>query len=288
LSDFAGAPDTPYARAVASKTLIAAVRRVRDPGCKHDEMLVLEGVQGAGKSTLFETLCPDSNWFTDAVTLSMDTKEIMEVTQGKWIVEAPELSKLSGAEVEHVKALLSRRTDTARMAYGKHAQDRPRQFIFTGSTNARQYLLDQTGNRRFWPLETGEINPSALRDVLGQLWGEAAHREALGESNALPQDLWSVAGQEQAARMYDNPYAATLSARIGNKTGSITMSHVQDIFDLKARERRASVRDLTAAMESLGWTYSRRDAAFVKGNPERRLTVLSGAVMEPATRLTVT
>lgn len=288
LIDHAGAHDTPYIRAVSAATLIAAVRRIRRPGCKHDEMLVLEGAQGVGKSTVFEALCPDPEWFTDAVNVAMDSKQLMEVTAGKWFVEAPELSRMSGAEVEHVKSLLSRNRDSARMSYDRHVTMSRRQFVMVGTTNSEQYLIDETGNRRFWPVGVTTVDVEGVAKARDQLWAEAAVREAAGESNGLAPELWAAAGDEQRARMLHNPYKAALGGKLADLTGSVTLTTLQDALEIKLRDRRATHRSITSAMTDLGWTYCRKTSRFIKGDPVRELTSLGGTISAKPASLRIT
>ena len=179
-----GADDTPYVRAVSSLPLIAAVRRIRQPGCKYDEMCVLEAVQGTDKSGGLAALCPREEWFSDDLPLNSDSQEVIERTSGKWIIEAAELSGMKrAADVEHLKSFLSRRSDRARPAYGRLPIERQRQFVIFGSTNEAKYLKDSTGNRRFWPVHVGRrLDVTAIITERDQLWGEAATREAAGES----------------------------------------------------------------------------------------------------------
>ena len=161
LIDYLGAEDNSYVRAVTKKTLCAAVRRVQEPGVKFDTMLVLNGPQGIGKSTLISRLAGE--WFSDSLNLS-DTKDktAAEKLQGYWILEIGELAGLRKAEVETLRSFLSRQNDIYRAAFGRRATPHPRQCIFFGTTNAESgYLRDTTGNRRFWPVKTpggfGEI-----------------------------------------------------------------------------------------------------------------------------------
>jgi predicted P-loop ATPase len=105
---YGGAEDTPYVRAVGALTLVAACRRVRQPGVKFDEMPVFEGRQGVGKSQALRSLGPNPDWFSDDLPLDVDAKQVIERTSGKWIMEASELSGLSPRSVEHLKAFLSR------------------------------------------------------------------------------------------------------------------------------------------------------------------------------------
>ena len=153
LTTYFGAADTPLNNALGRKTLIAAVRRLRQPGVKFDQMLVLEGTQGAGKSRALRALAGD-NWFSDNLEIGADTKRIMEIAAGKWIIEVPELSGMNRRDVEHVKAMLSRQVDEARLSYDRKTTKAPRQFILIGTTNASAYLHDDTGGRRFWPVRS--------------------------------------------------------------------------------------------------------------------------------------
>ena len=113
--------------------VIAVVRRIMKPGCKFDQVLLLQGAQGAGKSTAIRTLAMEDEWFTDNLSISPKSQEVIEQTSGKLIVEVPELSGMRMADKDHVKAFLSRTVDIARPAYGRVAVERPRQFMILSS-----------------------------------------------------------------------------------------------------------------------------------------------------------
>lgn len=283
LTDFASAPDTPYTRAAASKIMIGAVRRIYEPGCKHDEMIVLEGAQNTGKSTLVRSLCADASWFTDGVTLNMESKELIEVTKGRWFVEAPELSRLTGAEAEHVKAMLSRTEDVARLAYGRDTATRKRQFVIFGTTNEEQYLQDLTGNRRFLPVSTGAINIEGIVGMRDQLFAEAVTRYRAGESNFLPKEVQDEARAVQAERVFDNEYADQLADLLGDKTGTISTRTLLTVLEVPAPRRRYANKPVTAAMKLLGWEKSGR--SFIKGNPARKWNALGTVLAEAAPEL---
>jgi predicted P-loop ATPase len=152
LVTYAGAEDSSYVRAVGPLTLIAAVRRVRWPGAKFDELPVLESpTQGTDKSTAIRILAVKDDWFTDYLPLNAEPKVVIERTCGKWIIEAGELSGMRRGDIDKLKGLLSRSADRGRLAYAKFPSEVPRQFIAIGTTNNREYLKDQT-NRRFWPV----------------------------------------------------------------------------------------------------------------------------------------
>jgi len=200
LISYGGAEDDAFTRAVARIVLIAAVRRIRKPGAKFDEMLVIEGEQGTLKSSAIAALSPKPEWVSDSLSLSVEERIIIEQTAGKWIVEIGELSGYRKREVEHIKAFLSRQTDSARLAYGRLRIDRPREFILIGTTNESNYLIDDTGDRRFWPVRIERFDIDKLLADRDQLWAEAAYWEAQGESIRLPQELWPDAAERQAER----------------------------------------------------------------------------------------
>lgn len=173
LVDYFGAEDTPAARAYGLKTLIACVARVRKPGAKVDTVLVLFGGQGKGKSTGFEVLCgAEEGWFTDAQLAIGDKDSLMSI-QGKLIYEISELDSFRGRDLSTVKAFLSRRIDYFRPPFAHRADDFPRQTVFVGSTNDRQFLNDHTGSRRFWPVTVGEVPVDKIKADRDQLWAEA-------------------------------------------------------------------------------------------------------------------
>jgi len=187
-------------RAIGRKMLIAAVRRARKPGCKFDYIIVFEGLQGTGKSSVLCILAGDGN-FSDAEILGMDKQDQQEAVQGIWIYEIAELEGLSKAEVTKVKLFASKTHDMARPAYGRHRVDRPRRCIFVASTNDDKYLRDTTGNRRYWPIKTPKIDLDGIARDRDQLWAEAALAEATGEALVIPEELWPEATAQQLARM---------------------------------------------------------------------------------------
>ena len=205
LIDYLGAADNKYVRAVTRKTLCAAACRVLNPGCKFDTMLVLNGSQGIGKSTLIAKL--GGEWFSDSLSLN-DTKDktAAEKLQGYWILEIGELAGLRKAEVETLRSFLSRQNDIYRASFGKRTTPHPRQCVFFGTTNAESgYLRDTTGNRRFWPVKTpGGGNKHSWdvtqEDVL-QIWAEVMHYVKAGEKLYLDPEVEALAKAEQREAM---------------------------------------------------------------------------------------
>lgn len=205
LIDYLGAADNPYIRAVTRKILCAAIIRVLNPGCKFDTMLVLNGPQGIGKSTLIARL--GGEWFSDSLSLN-DTKDktAAEKLQGYWIFEIGELAGLRKAEVETLRSFLSRQNDIYRAAFGKRAAPHLRQCVFFGTTNAENgYLRDITGNRRFWPVKTpgtGRKRSWELTsDEVKQIWAECLVYAKQGEELHLSPELEKYARVEQREAM---------------------------------------------------------------------------------------
>ncbi len=198
--DYLGAADTAYHRAAARMMLVAAVCRVFEPGHKFDFAVILEGVQGKRKSTFIRKL--GRQWYAELDGDFHDAKQMIELMQGAWILEIPELTGFSKADVRAIKAFMSRQSDRARLAYARRAGSFPRQCIFIGSTNDREYLKDDTGGRRFWPIacEVEEIDTETLERLVDQIWAEAfaIYREMRGKQprGTLPLYLDGTALQE--------------------------------------------------------------------------------------------
>jgi predicted P-loop ATPase len=200
LTTYLGAPDTALNRAAGRIFLTAMVRRARRPGCKFDLILVLEGVEGTGKSDALRVLAGGADNFSDQTILGKKDREQQELTQGVWVFEIADLSGMAKADIESTKAFVTRQVDQARPAYGHFLTKQARRTVFAATTNSNDYLRSQTGNRRFLPVETGRIDLDALSRDRDQLLAEAAALEARGESIALPKPLWEAAGVEQEAR----------------------------------------------------------------------------------------
>jgi len=178
LIDCAGAPDTAQVREASRKTLIAAARRARHPGCRLDQVLILEGPQGCGKTALLRVLAIEDAWFTDEFPLN--PRGLVEATVGKWVVE---LTSIHPSNLAGLKACLSRQHDLYRKLYDHRVTQTPRRFIVIGTMNTdASYLHSPTGNRRFCPVSIRHVDLDRLQAERNQLWAEAAAAEALDES----------------------------------------------------------------------------------------------------------
>ena len=238
LIDYLGAADNAYVRAVTRKTLCAAIARVLTPGIKFNSMLVLNGPQGVGKSTLIARL--GGEWFSDSLSLS-DTKDktAAEKLQGYWILEIGELAGLKKAEVETLRSFLSRQNDVYRASFGRRATPHLRQCVFFGTTNAEKgYLRDTTGNRRFWPVKTpggGQRQSWQIThaEVL-QIWAETLVYVNAGEILYLEAGLEKLAKDEQREAMESDE-------REGLVRDYLDMLLPEDWHDMDLYERRAYI-----------------------------------------------
>ncbi|WP_157951558.1 virulence-associated E family protein [Agrobacterium pusense] len=174
--DYLGCPDTHYHRQAAVMWMVAAVARVYEPGHKFDYMPIIEGPQGARKSTFVKAL--GGEWAGDPDLDWSNPQKLMEQTAGHWIIEVGELASMNKAETTDLKSAISKTEDTSRMAYATNAITRKRQFVLIGTTNDSQYLRDPTGNRRFWPIKCNKtmadpIDIDSLLEERDQIWAEA-------------------------------------------------------------------------------------------------------------------
>ena len=199
LSDYLGADDTPYTRAVMRKSLCAAVARAVIGGVKYDYMPIFTGPQGIGKSTFLAIL--GKQWFSDSLT-TFEGKEAAELIQGTWINEVGELSAFTKQETQVIKQFLSKTEDIYRAAYGRRTDKYLRRCVFFGTSNDSEFLKDMTGNRRFWPVDVG-VNPAKrsvwkeLPQEVDQIWAEAYAYWAAGEELYMPKELEAAAVEQQ-------------------------------------------------------------------------------------------
>lgn len=194
-----------YIYTVGRMWLVAAVARVFEPGCKFDNVLILEGPQGVGKSTALAIL--GGEWFTDT-PFRIGEKDSYQALQGKWLVELPELENFSGVDASRAKAFFSSGQDNYRPSYGRRNQVFPRQCVFAGTTNQGEYFKDSTGNRRYWPVRVHRLDREAIACDRDQLWAEAVHLYRQGARFHLAADdpLWAVFAAEQELREVCDPW----------------------------------------------------------------------------------
>jgi hypothetical protein len=258
---YLGAKDDPFNRAVARLSLIAAVRRVLQPGCKFDHIIVLEGPEGRGKSSAIEVLAGSAH-FSDQSILTLDDKAQQEAVAGVWLYEIADLAGHGKAEVEKVKAFASRTVDRARAAYARHRVDKPRTCIFFATTNDKNYLKSQTGNRRFWPVECGRVDLEGLRADRDQIWAEALAAERAGGPLVLSEKLWGAAREKQESRREQDPWEDALAGVERSKHCQIDNNeHRIRSYDLIDMELKIPLNQqagwlpkrVATVMRNLGW-----------------------------------
>lgn len=193
LVDYLGAEDNKLTRAMTRKHFTAAVARIFQPGIKYDYVLTLQGPEGMGKSTIIKAM--GGKWFNDSFSSGdVGSKDAMEQLRGSFLIELGELKDYKKNTVEAFKAFISKQEDTYRPAYGRKTVTVPRQCVFFATTNEKNFLKGDTGNRRFWPVEVGVHKPTEdvfaiTQDEIDQIWAEAVHFYREKEPLFLPNDL---------------------------------------------------------------------------------------------------
>jgi predicted P-loop ATPase len=267
LTDHLGAADTALNRAFGSKWMIGAVARVMRPGCKLDTVLILESLrQGLMKSTVFATL--GDPWFTDHMP-DLGTKDAMQQLQGVWIIEHAELSSMSRSGMQRTKAFLSTRVDRFRPSYGRVTADHPRQCAFGGTVNigGSGYLRDETGARRFWPVECAvgwkpdrRVDIAALAKVKDQLWAEALHRFEAREPWWLDADM-EIAQEEAAEQRFEDDSREAIVRAFLRDRSYVRMFELLGATCLDVppdRQTRALQIDIGRILRTLKWIRRQR------------------------------
>lgn len=250
---YLGAEKNRYATVIGRMFLIAMVARIFKPGCKADHMVVLEGPQGAMKSTVCKIL--GGEWFSDSMPDITAGKDVQVHLRGKWLIELAEMSPISKAEDSALKAFLSRSEERFRPPYGRVEITLPRQCVFIGTTNQSVYLRDETGGRRFWPVKVGQIDANSLIRDREQLLAEALHLYRDGEHWWPSADLErECIKPEQEARFEGDPWEPAIAHYIVGKSRATTEEIRIEAIGLgldKTSSREG--RRIASIMRRLGW-----------------------------------
>ena len=258
--DYFGADDNDYTKEVAKKSFVAAVARVMQPGIKFDNMVIISGAQGIGKSTFFSYLGKD--WFSDSL-VTFEGKEAAELIQGRWLIEVGELSGMTKSETNTVKQFLSKTDDIYREAYGRRTAQFPRKCVFFGTTNDTEYLKDPTGGRRFWPVDANseKATKSVFTDLpkeVDNIWAEAFVFWQLGEPLYLSKNVEKMARKQQEDHREVSAKAGTVMEFINKRIPADWDSYTLDqrraywSFDYKSYRGDLTKRDRVCAAEV--WT----------------------------------
>ena len=290
LHRYLGAEDTPLNEAIGRKLLCAVVRRSKRPGCKYDHEVVLQGGQGVRKSMFCEDLAVFPDLFTDAGDLSADSKQLMEVGQGKQIMEFPENAGHSRAQRDKNKANLARRVERARPAYGHFAVDAPRQWVGIATFNPGGYLNDPTGERRYWHVAATKYDREGFLADKDQLYAEAVALEpneklwldtadlvkahdaivaTVKEPNTLVDDLGDLAGEvwETTRDKIEGGWVIHREARVSNMEARSRLG----IIGIEATRMRDIGTRISEAMMALGWTKAPGTLVCKRGQARGRV-----------------
>lgn len=260
LTHYLGVEETDYTRLVGRLWLVSAVARVYLPGCKADYVLVLEGAQGAGKSSALRALAGD--WFNDT-PVELGSKDSFMAIRGRWICELAELDALNRSEAARAKAFFSSCVDSYRPPYGHRTVDQPRRCVFAGTTNDSQYLRDATGGRRFWPVTCGAIDLPTLRADRGQLWAESRAAFCAGERWFPAGDEHGLCAEQQEARFQVDAWEEIVSSWLSGRTSSATLDDVmRHALGIESSNmRRGDQIRVGLILKRLGWESRRKQVA---------------------------
>jgi predicted P-loop ATPase len=254
LARYLGAEATSYTGAVGRMFLVSMVARIFRPGCKADYMLVLEGSQGALKSSACGVL--GSIWFSDAMPDVSAGKDAQQHLRGKWLIEVSEMHAMGRADTALLKAFITRTVEQYRPSYGRLEVHEPRQCVFIGTTNRDVYLRDETGGRRFWPVKCGNVDIAALAADRDQLFAEAVRLYQANEQWWPSKDFEQEHIQpQQKSRFEADVWEEDIARWVATKV-DVTISEVaKGALRMTQIERigTAEQRRIAATLESLGW-----------------------------------
>lgn len=272
LTAYFGADDTPIVRRVGRMWMISAVARAMAPGCKVDYVLVLEGNQGVGKNRALELLFQD-RWYLPEVPDLRD-KDAMHALVGTWCACIDELRAIRAVDVEKVKSFLTRRIDRYRPPYGRSLVSAPRRAVFAATTNAGQYLTDESGNRRYWSVTCGRVDHDAIARDRNALWAEALDAYRKGEK------WWPTEGDRadletmQALREQVDEWEADIAKHVENRDWCTAGDCLSALGVEKKDWSTASQHRVWRALTRLGWKAVQ---ARIEGRPRRHWVAPEGS-----------
>ena len=259
--DYCGSKDNLYSREIGKKIFVAVISRIYKPGCKFDYLPIFIGEQGIGKSTLIKLMALKPAWFSDSLG-DIDNKDVILQMRSKLIIENGELTMFNKKEVNSQKAFLSRSTDRARLPYDRLPRDLPRQCIIISSTNENKFLIDETGNRRMWPIELNTIKLVDIAKAVPQLYAEAMVLFKKGEEIYLDNPAAALeAEKEQSDRFKSDEWEESITKWLAAQVPEFT--RVTEIwekcfgFDVRYLDMRAQKR-IANILRHMRWTPSSR------------------------------
>lgn len=245
------AEDNEYVRAVSQNFFISQVARIFTPGCKFDNMVILEGGQGTFKSTSLDIL--GGKWFSEGES-NLDNKDFEQALIGRMIVEFAELDQLRKAEDTLIKKKLSCRVDRYRPSYGRVTQDFPRTCIFVGTTNTDKYIKDTTGGRRYWPIKIELCDIDYIKANRDQFYAEAVELYKQGNTyHEVPES----AKDEQENRRESHPWEEVIGDYLKKNPHVSQMRSIDvwtDVFigDVTRLDQKI-LNQISKSMQGLKW-----------------------------------
>lgn len=252
-----GVEPTAYTSAVFRCTAIAAVARAMNPGCKVDTVLMFEGNQGKKKSSGVEYLF-GKQFFTDDLA-EMGTKDSAMQMAGVWCIEIAELASMKRADQDKIKSFITRKVDRFRPPYGTNLIEAARSSVMVATTNVDDWGKDETGARRFWPVQCkGTIDLAGIAAARDQMWAEAMVRFLDGEQWWLSPDIELLAQAEVATRYVNDPWQPAIAAAIQNRSEVTDTDLLTSVLhvDLAKQTQQDSVR-VGRVLRRLGWKKNR-------------------------------
>lgn len=279
LQEFLGCEPSRYNTDVFKTWMLGAYQRVFSPGIKFDICPILCGKQGIGKSSVARYLSLNNDWFNDSLD-SLDDGRAVELLQGSWIVELSELRSLSRTNsVESTKRFLSATADKIRLPYQKRAEIFERQCVFLGTTNKTDFLSDLTGNRRFFPIACGVVEPTRsvfddyAPEYFRQCWAEIASMcRDTDVQLIIPAELTKEAREAQESAMQDEPLFGMIDKYLSDnqKTRTCCIELWQEALNEQGRPPKWQSTELATIICSIpGWKKSKSPMRFGKYGLQR-------------------
>ncbi|MEJ1326480.1 virulence-associated E family protein [Latilactobacillus sakei] len=246
LQKYLGVEDTELMRTAFTTMLVGTVARVYVPGVKFDYMAILAGDQGLGKSSLLAKL--GGEWYSDDLQ-GYSSKDDVQITLGKLIIEDGELSAMKNSRIDQVKRYITKQLDSLRLPYGKRVVTYKRHFTLWGTSNQSTFLYDKTGSRRFLVFKcskdkrTANVMKDLTAEEVAQVWGEAVHIYRQGYKLFLPDEL-----EEEMVTIRDE-YQST------DETTDLIIEYLAILlpkqwYDLPNYKKRSYIRDVLDGLKA--------------------------------------
>jgi putative DNA primase/helicase len=256
LADCLGCDLDEYTMAISRNWPIGMVARAYVPGCKMDNMPVLEGVSGLSKTTFLEVL--GDPWYK-SLSIAFGDKDFLQAIQGAWLVEIPDMTGFSRREQSHILATITTRTDSYRASYGHTVEDHPRTTVFAATSETDDYLQDSRGRRRYWPIRCEEIDIAALRAQKDQVFAEAVQRYRAGEAWYVVPNQAAEEQQQRAEKDIWTERVLDYCEHAKDSRGRVTMDRIlfTAIEMPIAKQGISEQRRVARILREAGWIRGR-------------------------------